>query len=166
MHQTYGWKQHINIMKRPYFKKNESDPKPLTGIVKRQIRFEEVDMLQIAWHGHFSSFFEDARIQLGKRYGIGYMDLYEHGILAPIKTVHIDFIHPLRFMEEITIEGILHYSQASRINSEYIIRNSDNKVAATGFTVQMMLNPDYELFLTQPEYYKDFCDRWKAGKFS
>ncbi len=69
-------------------------------------------------------------------------------------------------MEEITIKGILHYSQASRINSEYIIRDSDNKVAATGFTVQMMLNPDYELFLTQPEYYKDFCDRWKAGNLS
>ncbi|MCF6248718.1 MAG: acyl-CoA thioesterase, partial [Desulfobacula sp.] len=111
-------------------------------------------------------FFEDARIQLGRKYGIGYMDLYSHGILAPIKTVHVDFIHPLRFMEEITIEGIFYYSQASRINSEYIIRNSKNKIAATGFTVQMMLNTDFELFLTQPTYYKDFCDRWKAGKLS
>lgn len=153
-------------MKRSYFKKNEKDPVPLSGIAKRQIRFEEVDMLQIAWHGHFTSFFEDARVKLGKRYGVGYMDLYEHGIVAPIKTVHIDFIHPLKFMEQITIEGILHYSQASRINSEYIIRNSENKVAATGFTVQLMLDTDYKLFLTQPDYYKDFCDRWKAGKLS
>ncbi|MCD4677309.1 MAG: acyl-CoA thioesterase [Desulfobacula sp.] len=153
-------------MKKPYFKKHIDDPMPLRGIVKRQIRFEEIDMLKIAWHGHYTSFFEDARIELGKRYGIGYMDLYSHGILAPIKTVHIDFINPLRFMEEITVEGILHYSQASRINSEYIIRDKENKVAATGYTVQMMLNTDYELFLTQPAHYKDFCNDWKAGKFS
>ncbi len=151
-------------MKKPYFKKNANDPMPLKGIVKRQIRFEEVDMLQIVWHGHYTSFFEDARIQLGNHYGIGYMDLYSKGILAPIKTAHVDFINPLKFMEEITIEGILHYSEASRINSEYIIRNKENKVAATGYVVQMMLNTDYELFLTQPDYYKNFCEKWKASK--
>ena len=152
-------------MKKPYFKKNYNDPLPLKGIVKRQIRFEEIDMLKIAWHGHYTSFFEDARIALGKKYGIGYMDLYSHGILAPIKTLHVDFINPLKFMEEITIEGILHYSQASRINSEYIIRNEEGKIAATGYIVQMMLNTDYELFLTQPDHYKNFCGKWKSGKF-
>jgi len=36
-------------------------------------------------------------------------------------------------------------------------------VAATGYIVQMMLNRDYELFLTQPDFLKEFCDRWKAG---
>ncbi|MBU1343538.1 MAG: acyl-CoA thioesterase [Proteobacteria bacterium] len=151
-------------MKKPYFKKRADDPEPLRGMVKRQIRFEEVDMLKIAWHGHYTSFFEDARIQLSDRYGIGYMDLYAHGILAPIKTVHVDFITPLRFKEEITIEGILHYSEASRINSEYIIRNKKGQTAATGYVVQMMLNPDFELFLTQPAFFKKFCDKWKAGK--
>lgn len=150
-------------MRKPYFKKNTDDPLPLTGIVKRQIRFEEVDMLKIAWHGYYAGFFEDARIQLGQQYNIGYMDLYDHGILAPIKALHVDFIHPLRFMEEITIQGILHYSEASRINSEYIIRNPEGRVAATGYVIQMMLNTDYELFLTQPGYYKDFCNNWKAG---
>ena len=152
-------------MKKPYFKKTATDPMPLKGIVKRQIRFEEVDMLRIAWHGHYTSFFEDARIQLGNQYKIGYMDLYSHGILAPIKTMHVDFINPLRFMEEITIEGILHYSEASRINTEYIIRDKEGKVAATGYVVQMMLNTDYELLLIQPDYYKEFCNKWKAGKF-
>ena len=152
-------------MKKPYFKKNAADPMPLKGIVKRQIRFEEVDMLRIAWHRHYTSFFEDARIQLGNQYKIGYMDLYSHGILAPIKTMHVDFINPLRFMEEITIEGILHYSEASRINTEYIIRDKEGKVTATGYVVQMMLNTDYELLLIQPDYYKEFCNKWKADKF-
>ena len=152
-------------MKKPYFKKTATDPMPLKGIVKRRIRFEEIDMLQIAWHGHYTSFFEDARIQLGNQYKIGYMDLYSHGILAPIKTMHVDFINPLRFMEEITTEGILHYSEASRINTEYIIRDKEGKVTATGYVVQMMLNTDYELLLIQPDYYKEFCNKWKAGKF-
>lgn len=152
-------------MKKNYFKKTEDDPEPLRVIVKRQVRFNEVDMLGIAWHGHYVSFFEDARIELGQRYQMGYMDLYAHGIMAPVKTVHVDFVQPLKFMENITIEGIFHYSGASRLNSEYIIKNSNSKVCATGYCVQMMLTKEYELFLTQPEYVKRFCDQWKAGKF-
>ncbi len=151
-------------MKKPYFKPAKDDPPPLRRKVSRNIRFEEVDMLQIAWHGHYASFFEDARIQLGSAYRIGYLDFYAHGILAPIKTVYVDYIQPLRFMEKITIEVILHYSPAARINSEYIIRNPKGAVAATGFTVQMMLNKEFKLYLTQPNYYKDFCHRWKAGE--
>ncbi|MFH2057516.1 MAG: acyl-CoA thioesterase [Pseudomonadota bacterium] len=152
-------------MKKNYFKKSENDPEPLRAIVKRQVRFNEVDMLGIAWHGHYVGFFEDARIELGQQYKMGYMDLYANGIMAPVKTVHVDFVQPLKFMENITIEGIFHYSEASRLNSEYIIKNNGGKVCATGYCVQMMLTKEYELFLTQPEYVKRFCEQWKAGKF-
>ena len=153
-------------MKKPYFKRLEDDPEPLGGIVERQVRFNEVDMLGIAWHGHYVSYFEDARIALGQQYEMGYMDLFSKGIMAPVKSVHVDFVKPLKFMETITIEGIFHYSPASRINSEYIIRNSAGEICATGYCIQMMLTKTYELFLTQPEYIKNFCDKWKAGKFS
>ena len=152
-------------MKKPYFKQIKGAPAPLSTIVKRRIRFEEIDPLGIVWHGRFASFFEDARVVLGEQYGIGYMDLYSNGIMAPIKNMHVDFIKPLKFRDEITIEGIVHYSDASRINSEYIIRDSSGTKAATGYTVQMMLNGNYELYLTQPDYYRKFCDKWKAGKF-
>ncbi|HKK91187.1 MAG TPA: acyl-CoA thioesterase, partial [Desulfobacteraceae bacterium] len=74
-----------------------------------------------------------------------------------------DFISPLRFRETITIQGRLHYSDAARINYDYIITNSRGETAATGYTVQMLLDDTYELFLTQPEYYRNFCSRWKAG---
>ncbi|MBF0201187.1 MAG: acyl-CoA thioesterase [Desulfamplus sp.] len=151
-------------MKKPYFKPSKDDPPPLRTMVSRNIRFHEVDMLRIVWHGHYAGFFEDARIRLGTEYKIGYLDLYTHGILTPIKTVYVDYIQPLRFMEKITIEGILHYSPAARINSEYVIRNEGGDVAATGFTVQMMLDMEWQLYLTQPEYYRDFCRRWRAGE--
>ncbi len=153
-------------MKKPYFKQMEDDPPPLHATVKRVIRFEEIDPLGIVWHGRFASFFEDARVVLGEKYGIGYMDLYSNGIIAPIKSMHVDFISPLKFRDEITIEGIIHYSDASRINSEYIIRDSSGNIAATGYCIQMMLNKAYELFLIQPDYYRRFCDNWKAGKFN
>lgn len=151
-------------MKKSYFKSVPDAPPPLRGTVSRCIRFQEVDMLTIAWHGHYTSFFEDARVELGSHYKIGYMDFYNHGILAPVKTAHVDFIRPLKFRDEITIEGVFHYSEAARLNSEYIIKDPEGRIAATGYIIQMMLNTDYELFLTQPEFLKNFCNRWKAGQ--
>lgn len=150
-------------MKKPYFKGSENDPAPLSRTVASRVRFQEVDSLGIAWHGHFASYFEDARVAMGDAYHIGYMDFYSNGILAPIKTLHIDYLHPLKFQEEITIEARLHYTEAARINNEFIIRNSQGKTAATGFTVQMLLDLEYQLFMVQPDFYKHFCEQWKAG---
>ena len=76
----------------------------------------------------------------------------------------MDFQTPLFFREEISIECILHYTPASKISTEYIIRKQDNTIAATGYVIQMLLDPDYKLFLTQPEYYKNFCEMWKRGE--
>ena len=150
-------------MNKPYFKKEEDSPKPLRTIVKAVTRFEEIDSMGIVWHGRFASYFEDARVALGENYKISYFDLFNNGILAPLKKIHVDFQTPLFFREDISIECILHYTPASKIFTEYIIKKQDNTIAATGYVIQMLLDPNYEIFLTQPEYYKNFCEMWKKG---
>ncbi|MCP4672021.1 MAG: acyl-CoA thioesterase [Desulfobacula sp.] len=152
-------------MKQVYFKQVQDAPEPLRTIVKTVTRFEEIDSMGIAWHGRFASYFEDARVALGEEFQLGYLDLFDNGILAPIKKMHIDFKNPVFFREEISIECILHYTQASKILTEYIIKKQDNTIAATGYVIQMLLDHDYQLFLTQPEYYKLFCETWKKEGF-
>ena len=151
-------------MNKPYFKKVKDAPEPLRAVVKTVTRFEEIDSMGIAWHGRFASYFEDARVCLGEKYQISYFDLFNNGILAPLKKLHIDFKTPVFFREEISIECILNYTEASKILTEYVIKKQDNTIAATGYVIQMLLNPKYELFLTQPEYYKKFCEMWKKGE--
>ncbi|MCK5310501.1 MAG: acyl-CoA thioesterase [Desulfobacteraceae bacterium] len=151
-------------MKKPYFKHIKDGPEPLRAIVNTTTRFEEIDSMGIAWHGRFASYFEDARVALGEKYKISYFDLFRNGILAPLKKIHIDFKTPVFFREKISIECILHYTRASKISTEYIIKKQDNSIAATGYVIQMLLNPEYELFLTQPEYYKNFCEMWEKGE--
>ena len=109
-------------MIKPYFPTSKGQPQPLRIRTTRRVRFEEVDPLGFVWHGRYSSFFEDARTALGDKYGIGYLDFYKHGIITPIKKIHIDYHHPLRFQEDFAIEGLLHWSEAARINFEFIIK--------------------------------------------
>jgi acyl-CoA thioester hydrolase len=149
---------------KPYFKTQPDSPAPLRLQVERRVRFEEVDALGIVWHGRYASYLEDARSALGDNYGIGYLDLFRNGIIAPIKKMHIDYHLPLTYPEDFTIEGILHWSDAARINYEFIIRNSKGGTVATGYSVQVMLDQEKNLYMVAPHFYQEFCRRWKAGE--
>ncbi len=151
-------------MLKPYFATRQEDPSPLHYTVERQVRFEEVDPLGIVWHGRYPSYFEDARGVLGQNYGINYLDFHRNGVVAPIKKMHIDYHQPLTYPDIFSIEGILHWSDAARLNYEYIIRNAKGEIMTTGYTVQMMLDLDKNLYMVLPPFYNEFCKRWKAGE--
>jgi len=150
-------------MHKPYFPEIQGAPPSLRHTVSRSVRFEEVDALGIVWHGRYAGFFEEARIALGKRFGIGYLDFYGRGIYAPLKTLHIDYHLPLAFDETFTMEALLHWTEASRLNHEYILRNSEGKITTTGYTIQLMLASNGEMLVIPPPFYKEFLDRWKNG---
>lgn len=151
-------------MIRPYFPHREGDPAPLRTTVERVVRFEEVDPLGIVWHGRYPSYFEDARVALGDRFGIGYMDFYGEGIIAPIRKMHVDYHKPLRFQEPFTVEGILHWTEAVRLNHEFVIRNREGEIATTGYTVQMLLDREENVLLVPPPFYAAFRERWRGGE--
>ena len=150
-------------MRKPYFPAQAGDPAPLRTTVRRQIRFEEVDPMGIVWHGRYPGFFEDARVALGTRHGIGYEEFFRHDVPAPIRKLQIDYLNPLRFREEIEIEAILHWSDAARLDFEFVIRGADSGVTATGCTVQLMLESTGELLLVPPPFVRAFRERWQAG---
>ena len=151
-------------MKKTIFPAGRDDPEPLTTKVSRRVRFEETDMLGIVWHGRYASYFEDARTALGERYGIGYLSLYEHGILAPIKQLHLDYERPLRFQEEFSVEARLHWSDAARINMSYVVTDAHGNVTTTGHTVQIMLDREFNLLLVHPSFFAEFREKWRSGR--
>ena len=153
-------------MNRRYFGEKKGAPPPLRTELSRQVRFEEVDPLGIVWHGRYASYFEDARVALTDRYGIGYMDFRRNRVAAPIRKLHVDYFRPLRFQEIFTIEGILHWTEATRIDIEFILRNGAREVTTTGYSVQMMLDPEMNFLLVPPPFYREFTDRWKGGAFA
>ena len=151
-------------MTKPYFKTGPGQPDPLRMTVERCVRFEECDPLGIVWHGRYPGYFEDARVALGRNYGIGYMDFYRHGVSSPIRKLHIDYFKPLSFEDPFTIEGILHWNEAARLDFEFILRNAGGEITTTGYSVQMLMNADGEYLLAHPPFYASFCQRWQAGE--
>jgi len=151
-------------MKKSYFRTAVTDPPALRCRVERVVRFEEVDALAIVWHGRYPSYFEDGRVLLGEKYGLGYLELYQQGIVAPIKQLHVDYQRPLRFGERFSIEALLHWSDATRLNHEFILRNAAGEVTTTGYTVQLLLDKQDNVLMLPPPFYAEFRQRWQAGE--
>lgn len=65
---------------KPYFKP-QGGPGPLHMVCQRTIRLDEVDVLGIVWHGRYPSFLEDGREEMGRLFGLSYLDFKQAGVL-------------------------------------------------------------------------------------
>lgn len=146
-----------------YFSNNLEDPSPLFAETIRRVRFEEIDALGMVWHGRYPSYFEDGRIAFGDRYGLTYLAFRENKVIAPIVQMHFDFKSPLRFDEIIHIETTLHWCEAIRLDFSYQIRDSQGKLAASGYTVQLLTDPDGNVLFIPPQWIVEFRKKWLNG---
>jgi len=146
-----------------YFQTPPGAPAPLSVIVQRQVRYEEVDALGVVWHGRYVSFLEDGRAAFGERYGLGYLTMYENKALAPIVHMHIEYHQPLHFAEKFQITAELFWSESARMNFQYQIVNQKGNLTATAYTVQLLTDEKFEVQLIRPKFIEEFCDKWKRG---
>lgn len=149
--------------KKQYFEQGVHDPPPLEVSTTRRVRFEEVDVLQMVWHGRYPGYFEDGRIAFGDKYGMTYQRFMKEKTVAPVVQMHLDYKQPLRFDEVFTIITKLHWTEAARLNFSYLINNQKNELAASGYTVQLLTNLDGTMLLFAPQWLQDFQSKWKDG---
>jgi len=122
-----------------------------------QIRFKEVDMLGIVWHGNYITYFEDGREAFGIKHGISYLDVKMNGFATPIIESSCKHKAPLSYGETATVETIFEDSPAAKMIFKYKIFNAAGKLACTGKTVQVFVNTQGELSLNLPTFF----EKWK-----
>ncbi|MBU0480826.1 MAG: acyl-CoA thioesterase [Proteobacteria bacterium] len=151
---------------RAYFTVDPAAPSALTARATRRVRFEEVDMLRIVWHGNYVSYLDDGRVAFGDRYpALSYGKMREEKTAAPIVRIHLDYQSPLHFDEEMEIITTLHWSDALRFNFEYRINGADGRLAARGYTVQLLTDLSGTTILLPPDWIAAFRREWQSGVF-
>ena len=152
------------LLKQSYFDIEPDAPPPLTVQTTRRVRFEELDPLRIVWHGRYVSYFEDGRVAFGRKYGLSYEEFMHHRLAAPIVKLHIDYMSPLTFDDEITIKATLHWCTAQRLNFEFNIFNGKGNKAASGYSVQVLTDLQGNIFFVAPDWIEEFRRKWRAGE--
>ena len=125
-----------------------------------EIRFSEVDMMQVVWHGAYALYFEDAREAFGAKYGLSYMGYVDHGYFAPIVEQTIQYKKPIRYGMNPRIDIIYRPTESAKIVFDYeIVDTSDGSLIATGHSVQVFMDMQYNLVWENPEFYLEWKHR-------
>ena len=141
-----------------------SSPKSETSLsstFRFKIRFSEIDAMRVVWHGAYAKYLEDSREYFGQMYGLDYNLIVENGYFAPIVDMSIQYKQPLRYGMEPEITISYCPSEAAKIIFDYEIRHpEDGSVMATGRTVQVFMDSEYQLVWDMPAFYRDWMRRW------
>lgn len=148
-----------------YFPAEPGAPAPLVHDTTRFVRFEEVDLMGVVWHGRYPSYFEDGRMRHGEQYGVGYLDFINASLRAPVVQMRLDYVAPLKFGDSFTIRTRLHWTDAVKLNYSFEIIKEDGGTAARGCSTQLFIDADDEVYFVRPPLVERLCERWQAGEF-
>lgn len=134
----------------------------LKAIKDFDIRFNEVDSMKIVWHGSYSFYFEDAREEFGKKYGLDYLTIFNNGYYAPLTELSFKYKKPITYGMQPRIEITYIPTETAKIVFDYAIYdNADNSLIATGHSVQVFLDHNYQLVWYSPDFYLEWKKQQK-----
>lgn len=144
----------------------QSDKTTMQRLIARKdfsIRFSEVDSMNVVWHGSYPLYFEDAREEFGRKYGLGYMTFLNNGYYAPL--VELNFKYKKAIFYQSQPEIIITYipTESAKIVFEYEIRDKvSGETFATGRSVQVFTGFDHQLVWESPEFYRNWQKKWEV----
>ncbi len=127
-----------------------------------EVRFSEVDMMRVVWHGAYPLYLEDAREAFGAKYGLSYQGYLDNQHFAPIVDMQIKYKQPLRYGCNARVDITYKPTEAAKIVFEYEIRDRDtDALYCTARTVQVFMDMDYNLVLFNPPFFEDWKKKWQ-----
>jgi len=70
---------------------SEKGKRFLESTVSLRVRFCEVDILQVVWHGHYFTYFEEGRNAFGREYQFDYENILKEGYIVPLVHAEVDY---------------------------------------------------------------------------
>lgn len=134
----------------------------LTSSKDIEIRFSEVDMMKVVWHGAYPLYLEDAREAFGDEYGLTYEGYLDNQYYAPIVDMQIQYKFPLRYGVKARIDITYRPTEAAKIVFDYEIRDKEtNLLYCKARTIQVFIDMDYNLVLFNPEFFENWKAKWQ-----
>jgi acyl-CoA thioester hydrolase len=71
--------------------------------VQIRVRYGETDRMGYVYYGNYAQYFEVARVEALRTFGISYREMEEEGIMLPVHTYNVQFIKPAYYDDLLTI---------------------------------------------------------------
>ena len=108
-----------------------------------KVPFHDIDIMNIAWHGHYLKYFEVGRTRLMQDLGLDWPWLKDHNIAMPVVNIGIDYRRPLQYCEELLVSAEIREFSYPELEIYYtIFKKGDRKFRARGHSRQVYTKID------------------------
>jgi acyl-CoA thioester hydrolase len=125
-------------------------PPPSAVSIEVEIPFHDVDVLQVAWHGHYFKYLELGRTALLRKHRLDAPDLYQLGYRFMVAESHLRHVFALRYADRCRVSSWFTEVE-NRIRIHYDLHNETAGCrAAQGSTVLITTRADGTLCYETP----------------
>ena len=101
------------------------------------IPFHDVDLMGVAWHGHYVKYCEIARCALLDKFAYNYKEMKESGYAWPVIELKLRYAHPARLGQKIRVEAALREFEL-QLKINYLITDpKTGERLSKGHTIQV-----------------------------
>ena len=106
----------------------------LTYEFKLRVRYAETDQMGYVYYGNYATYYEVARVEMLREFGLRYKDLESAGILMPVLENKSKYIKPARYDDLLTIKTYIRHKPQTKIRFDYEIFNEAQTLIHIGET--------------------------------
>lgn len=97
----------------------------MTLDVPIRVRYAETDAMGVAYHGHYFTWFEVARVELMRTLGLRYRDLEAEGIYLPVVDCRARYLAAARYDAPLQVRTALMAASRARVVFGYEVREPE-----------------------------------------
>lgn len=105
-----------------------------------EIPFHDVDVMRVAWHGHYAKYMEIARCELLEKIDYNCPQMEDSGYAWPVIDMRVRYAQPLRFQQKVRVIASL-VEWENRLKISYQIADAESGQRLTkAYTVQVAVD--------------------------
>lgn len=125
------------------------------SMFKLRVRYSETDRMGYIYYGNYAQYFEVGRVEAMRKLDMSYKQIEDNGIIMPVRDLHIEYLKPAYYDDELTIETIIPNMPLAKILFEYKIWNEKEELICKGYTNLVFVDPKSGRPMRAPDYFLD-----------
>ncbi len=112
----------------------------ITNDTEIRVRYAETDKMGYCYYGNYAAYFEVARVETLRNFGLSYKDMEDSGVMMPVLEQRTKYIRPAKYDDLLTIRTIIKKKPSVRMLFEYEVYNEEGTLLTIGETTLVFVD--------------------------
>lgn len=124
----------------------------LTHDTHIRVCYGDTDKMGVVYYGTYPRYYEIARTEMLRSFGISYREMEENGLVLPVRNLHITYLKPAFYDDLLTVRTILEELPTVRFRLKTEIYNPVMKLINQGEVTLIFTNPETGKAMKPPQW--------------